>query len=52
VIGLTVWFKKILDNTKFRNVNMFPSSGEGKETSTLLGPLGNLVIEVIDFLVV
>jgi hypothetical protein len=26
-------------NTKFRKLDLFPSSGEGKEVPTLLGPL-------------
>jgi hypothetical protein len=28
-----------LENTTFRKLDLFPSSGEGKETPTLLGPV-------------
>jgi hypothetical protein len=28
-----------LENTTFRKLDLFPSSGEERETSTLLGPL-------------
>jgi hypothetical protein len=33
---------RILNNQKavFRKLDLFPSSGEGKETPTVLGPLG------------
>jgi hypothetical protein len=29
----------VLENTTFRKLDLFPSSGEGRETPTLLGPL-------------
>jgi hypothetical protein len=29
----------ILENTTFQKLDLFPSSGEGRETTTLLGPL-------------
>jgi hypothetical protein len=34
-----VWNFKDLENTKFCKLALFPSSGEGRETPTLLGPL-------------
>jgi hypothetical protein len=40
VFGLCPSFG-ILKNTKFWKVDLFQSSGEGWETPTLLGPLGN-----------
>jgi hypothetical protein len=30
---------EILENATFRKLDLFPSSGDGKETPTLLGPL-------------
>jgi hypothetical protein len=30
---------KYLENTTFQNLDLFPSSGEERETPTLLGPL-------------
>jgi hypothetical protein len=44
VFGLRPSFR-ILKNTPFRKLRMFPSSGEIREISTLLGP----VIEVSSF---
>jgi hypothetical protein len=29
---------QILENTMFQKLDLFPSSGEGRETPTLLGP--------------
>jgi hypothetical protein len=34
-----VWNSKQLENTKFRKLELFPSSGEGRDTPTLLGHL-------------
>jgi hypothetical protein len=31
---------KLLENTSFQKLDLFPISGEGRETLTLLGPLG------------
>jgi hypothetical protein len=37
---------QILETTKFRKLDLFPSSGEEKETPTLLGPLESLRLAV------
>jgi hypothetical protein len=34
-----VWYSKKLENATFRKLDLFPSSGEGGETPTLLDPL-------------
>jgi hypothetical protein len=39
----------VLEDTTFRKLDLFPSSGEGRETPTLLGPLERMsVLNVID----
>jgi hypothetical protein len=38
-------FVQLLENKTFRKLDLFPSSGERRETAILLGPLGP-VIEV------
>jgi hypothetical protein len=45
VSGLFVLEFLILENTMFRKLDLFPSSGEGRETSTLPG----LLIEISSF---
>jgi hypothetical protein len=38
---------KIIENTTFRKLDLFPSSGEGKEAPALLGPLEELISVII-----
>jgi hypothetical protein len=39
VYGPIVRSSKELENTTFRELDLFPSSGEGREAPVLLGPL-------------
>jgi hypothetical protein len=39
-----VWNSKLTKNTTFRKLDLFPSSGEGKETPTLLDPLERTIL--------